>query len=114
MFELPDRRRRRRETSRGPDRNARICCQSETMPAEGVVNDAREKRHRRPFFGAVAKKRGDRGRRAFVDIGRPHVERGTETFEGETGGDEDEAEDQTDGRPSPTARMIPEKSVVPA
>ena len=37
-------------------------------------------------------KRGDRRRRTFIDVGRPHVERHGRHFEGETDHEEDEAE----------------------
>src|SRR6185295_243780 len=41
--------------------------------------------------------RGDRRGCAFIDVGRPHVERDGGNFEGETGYQEDKTEDEADG-----------------
>jgi hypothetical protein len=43
-------------------------------------------------FGAEAKKGGDRRRRAFVYVRRPHVERHGRDLEGDAGEDEHQAE----------------------
>ena len=57
--------------------------------------DAHDQRHRR-HLGGGGEERGDRRRRAFVDVGRPHVERHGRDLEGKAGEQEDQAEDQAE------------------
>ncbi len=69
-----------------------------------VVDDAREgtgehpdeQRHRGDL-GRGGKEGGDRGWRAFVDVGRPHVERHGRDLEGQPSDQEDETERQAEG-----------------
>ena len=48
------------------------------------------------IFGRGGEEGRHRGRRALVDVGRPHVERHRGDLEGEAGEHEDEAEDEAD------------------
>ena len=59
--------------------------------AEGVEDQPRDQRHGRDL-GCGGKKGGDRRRRAFVDVGRPHVERHRRDLEGQP----DQHEHQTE------------------
>ena len=72
-----------------------ICCQSQADRLERAHGDAHDQRHRRHL-----RRRGEEGRhrrrRAFVDVGRPHVERHGRDLEGEAGEHEDQAEDQAE------------------
>ena len=63
--------------------------------AEGIEEDAGNERHRGHLGGAGEEGR-HRRRRAFIDIGRPHVEGHGGDLEGEPGEDEDEAEEEAD------------------
>ena len=62
---------------------------------EGADGDAHEQRHRR-HLGRGGEEGGDRRRRAFIDVGRPHVERHGRDLEGKAGKHEDQAEDQAE------------------
>ena len=66
---------------------------------QSVGDDAQRDGDRR-HFGRGGEKGGDRRRRAFVDVGRPHVERHGRHFEREAREQEDEAEDDADLRAS--------------
>ena len=80
----------------------------------GLEDRAQEQRHRRDL-GRGGEEGGDRRRRAFVDVGRPHVERHGGDLEGETRDQEHEAEDQADARRRPrcTTMATAAKLVVP-
>ena len=73
----------------------RICCQSGTIAGERRDHGADEERHGGDL-GRGGEEGGDRRRRAFIDIGRPHVERHGRHLEGKAGDDEDEAEDEAE------------------
>ena len=47
-------------------------------------------------FRCGSKEGGDRRRRAFVDVGRPHMERHRRDLEGEADGDQHDADDEAD------------------
>ena len=70
-----------------------ICCQSWAIGRERADDDADEQRHRR-HLGRRGEEGGDRRRRAFVDVRRPHVERHRRDLEGKAGDQEDEPEDR--------------------
>ena len=72
-----------------------ICAPVGRDAGKGDDGDADQDRHRRHL-----RRRGEEGRhrrrRAFVDVGRPHVERHRRDLEREAGQDEDEAEDDAE------------------
>ena len=77
--------------------NQMIWRHSSGEAAERLDHDAHEQ-HDGRGLGRDREERGDRRRRALVDVGRPHVERHRRTFEGEPHRDEDDADDETDRR----------------
>ena len=80
---------------------------------EGADGDAHEQRHRRHLRRGGEEGR-HRRRRAFVDVGRPHVERHGRDLEGEAGQHEDQAEDQAELALAAAARAaISWKPVLP-
>ena len=82
--------------------------------AQRIEADAGPSRHRGDL-GRRGEEGGDRRRRAFVDVGRPHVERHRADLEGEAGEHEDQAEQQADRdcRRGAKAAAMPSNSVVP-
>ena len=59
-----------------------ICRHSTEQPAERLDQKADEQRDRGDLR-RDREERGDRRRRALIDVGRPHVERHRRAFEGE-------------------------------
>ena len=62
---------------------------------EGVDDDAHEQREGRKLRRG-GEEGGDRGRRALIDVGRPHMERHCGDLEGEAGEHEDQPDDEAD------------------
>ena len=90
-----------------------ICCQSGVIGAKGADDDADEQRHRRDL-GRGGEEGGDRRRRAFVDVGRPHVERHGRDLEGEAGERKTRPKIRpSDGSPPASAAAMPAKPVWP-
>ena len=65
------------------------------------------------IFGRGGEERGDRRRRALVDVGRPHVERHRRDLEAEAGEQEHQPEDQADAGACAAALAMPAKLTVP-
>ena len=90
-----------------------ICRQASVAGPIASTATRVEQRHRRDL-GRGGEEGGDRGRRAFVDVRRPHVERHRADLEGEAGEDEDEAEQlAASRRRRPSAAAMPPNKVVP-
>ena len=90
-----------------------ICCHWPSDAGEGVDEDAHGQRHGR-HLRRGGEEGGDRRRRAFVDVRRPHVERHGRDLEGEAGEQEDEAEDDADaGIAAAAPRRCRRRTTVP-
>ncbi len=63
--------------------------------AEGTDQHAGEQRDRRDL-GRRREEGGDRRRRAFIDVRRPHVERHGGDLEGQAGAEEHDADDEAE------------------
>ena len=75
------------------DSTTSICCQSTARP-EHAFDQQADRDREGGELGRAADQQRDRGRRALVDVGHPHVERHRAELEAEAGDDEDDAEDE--------------------
>ena len=75
--------------------NTMICCHCTAMVGNARHGDAHEQRHGGDF-GRGGKERRDRGRRALIDVRRPHMERHRRDLEAEPGEQEHETERQAE------------------
>ncbi len=93
------------------------CCHCASKLAERLHHHPKQQRHRGKL-GGDGEECGDRRRRAFIDVRRPHVERDRRNLEGQPGENEDDADqraerDRFSGSGRQSALAMASKLVVP-